>query len=184
MKYSKIAIRNTIRRIIEYFKMQEDVSSQEEMTDLWNKIAVGINKKKQKRQRRYFMITTASAAALIGFIWLGTEKFLINNSSDFSVVATKMTNESAVGDDIQLIVSQEEVIPVKKGSTVTYSQSGTVSVKKKYPILLRRIYMIRLSFLKVNSPAWFLPTVPVCTLMQEQRWSIPNVLLRTGVKYL
>lgn len=128
MKYSKIAIRNTIRRIIEYFKMQEDVSSQEEMTDLWNKIVVGINKKKQKRQRRYFMITTASAAALIGFIWLGTEKFLINNSSDFSVVATKMTNESAVGDDIQLIVSQEEVIPVKKGSTVTYSQSGTVSV--------------------------------------------------------
>ena len=128
MKYSKIEIRNALRRIIEYFKMQEEVSSQEEMAYLWNKIAVGINKKKQKRQRRYFIITTASAAALIGFMWLGAEKFLVNNSLDFSVVATKMTNESAVGDDIQLIVSQEEVISIKKGSTVTYSQSGTVSV--------------------------------------------------------
>lgn len=128
MKYSKIEIRNTIRRLIEYFKMQEEVSSQEEMADLWSRIEAGIKKKKQKRQRRYFIITTASAAALIGLMWLGAEQFLINNDSDISVVASKMTNESAVGEDIQLIVSQKEVIPVKKGSTVTYSQSGTVSV--------------------------------------------------------
>lgn len=128
MKYSKIEIRNTIRRLIEYFKMQEEVSSQEEMADLWSRIETGIKKKKQKRQRRYFIITTASAAALIGLMWLGAEQFLINNDSDISVVASKMTNESAVGEDIQLIVSQKEVIPVKKGSTVTYSQSGTVSV--------------------------------------------------------
>lgn len=128
MKYSKIEIRNTIRRLIEYFKMQEEVSSQEEMADLWSRIETGIKKKKQKRQRRYFIITTASAAALIGLMWLGAEQFLINSDSDISVVASKMTNESAVGEDIQLIVSQKEVIPVKKGSTVTYSQSGTVSV--------------------------------------------------------
>lgn len=128
MRYSKIEIRNTIRRLIEYFKMQEEVSSQEEMADLWSRIEAGIKKKKQKRQRRYFIITTASAAALIGLMWLGAEQFLINNDSDISVVASKMTNESAVGEDIQLIVSQKEVIPVKKGSTVTYSQSGTVSV--------------------------------------------------------
>lgn len=128
MKYSKIEIRNTIRRLIEYFKMQEEVSSQEEMADLWSRIETGIKKKKQKRQRRYFIITTASAAALIGLMWLGAEQFLINNDSDISVVASKMTDKSAVGEDIQLIVSQKEVIPVKKGSTVTYSQSGTVSV--------------------------------------------------------
>lgn len=128
MRHSKIEIRNTIRRLIEYFKMQEEVSSQEEMADLWSKIEAGIKKKKQKRQRRYFIITTASAAALIGLMWLGAEQFLINNDSDISVVASKMTDKSAVGEDIQLIVSQKEVIPVKKGSTVTYSQSGTVSV--------------------------------------------------------
>lgn len=128
MRYSKIEIRNTIRRLIEYFKMQEEVSSQEEMADLWSRIETGIKKKKQKRQRRYFIIATASAAALIGLMWLGVEQFLINNDSDISVVASKMTDKSAVGDDIQLIVSQKEVIPVKKGSTVTYSQSGTVSV--------------------------------------------------------
>lgn len=128
MRYSKIEIRNTIRRLIEYFKMQEEVSSQEEMADLWSRIEAGIKKKKQKRQRRYFIITTASAAALIGLMWLGAEQFLINNDSDISVVASKMTDKSAVGEDIQLIVSQKEVIPVKKGSTVTYSQSGTVSV--------------------------------------------------------
>lgn len=130
MKYSKIEIRHTIRKLIEYFKMQEEVSSQEEMAALWSKIEAGIDKKKQKRQLRYFFITTASAAALIGFIWFGAERYLMNQS-DLSVIAAKMTNESVLGDDIQLIVSQEEVIPLKKGSTVTYSQNGKVSVNEE-----------------------------------------------------
>lgn len=131
MKYSKIEIRHTIRKLIEYFKMQEEVSSQVEMAALWNKIEAGIHKKKQKRQLRHFFITTASAAALIGFLWFGAERYLMSNPSGLSVIAAKMTNESVLGDDIQLIVSQEEVISLKKGSTVTYSQNGKVSVDEE-----------------------------------------------------
>lgn len=131
MKYSKIEIRHTIRKLIEYFKMQEEVASQDSMAALWSKIEVGINKKKQKRQLRYFFITTASAAALIGFIWLGAEQYLMSNQLDLSVIASKMTDESVIGDDIQLIVSQKEVIPLKKGATVTYSQNGKVSVDEE-----------------------------------------------------
>lgn len=128
MGYSKTDIRNTLRRLIDYFRMQEDVSSKEEMAELWSRIEVCVEQKKRKRQRRYLLVTAASAAALIGFVWLGVENHLLNDRSDISVVASNLTSESTVGEDIQLIVSQKEVILVKKGSTVTYSQSGTVSV--------------------------------------------------------
>lgn len=128
MGYSKTDIRNTLRRLIDYFRMQEDASSKEEMAELWSRIEVCVEQKKRKRQRGYLLVTAASAAALIGFVWLGVENHLLNDRSDISVVASKLTSESTVGEDIQLIVSQKEVIPVKKGSTVTYSQSGTVSV--------------------------------------------------------
>lgn len=128
MKYSKIEIRNTIRRLIDYFNRQEEVSSTEEMADLWSRIEVGIHQKKQKRQRRYFLIATASAAAFMGLIWLGAMQFLADDQLDISVIAAKMTNESEVSDDVQLIVAQEKVIAVKKGSTITYSQDGVASI--------------------------------------------------------
>lgn len=131
MGYSNIEIRNTIRRLIDYFNRQEEISSPEEIADLWSKIEVGIHKKKRRKQRRYFIITTASAAALVGLIWLGTEQFLVNNKLDISVIAARMTNESVTSDDIQLIVAQKKVIPVKEGSTVTYSHDGVASVDEE-----------------------------------------------------
>lgn len=131
MKYSRIDIRNTIRNLIGYFKMQNEVPSQEEMAEVWNKIKEGIDKKKQKRKEKYILAMIASAAAFMGCIWLGIEWYSFNDKSDISIIAAQMSDEAIEGEDIRLIVSQEEVLHVKKGSTVAYSKDGIVSVDEE-----------------------------------------------------
>lgn len=44
MKYSKIDIRNTVRNLIDYFKMQNEVPSQKEIVEVWSKIKEGVEK--------------------------------------------------------------------------------------------------------------------------------------------
>ena len=38
MKYSKIDIRNTVRNLIDYFKMQNEVPSQKEIVEVWSNL--------------------------------------------------------------------------------------------------------------------------------------------------
>lgn len=131
MKYNRMDIRNTIRNLINYFKMQNETPSQEEMAEIWGKIKEGIEKKKQRKKKKYILVTLASAAAFVGCIWVGVEWYSLNDKPDISVVAAQMSNETIEGEDIRLIVSQEEVLHVKKGATVAYSQDGIVSVDKE-----------------------------------------------------
>ena len=70
MKYNRMDIRNTIRNLINYFKMQNETPSQEEMAEIWGKIKEGIEKKKQRRKKKYILVTLASAAAFVGCIWV------------------------------------------------------------------------------------------------------------------
>ena len=65
MKYSKIDIRNTVRNLIDYFKMQNEVPSQKEIVEVWSKIKEGVEKKKQRRKERYILVAITSAAAFI-----------------------------------------------------------------------------------------------------------------------
>ena len=131
MRYSKTDIVRKIRRLITYFEMQEEVPSQEEMGELWTKIKNGIDEKTQKRRRRHFWISVASAAALIGIVWGGMNLYWNDAVQDISVIASKM-NEGVVNtDEIQLIVSPDDVISVKKGATIAYSQDGKLNVDKE-----------------------------------------------------
>lgn len=111
--------------------MQNETPSQKEMAEIWSKIKEGIEKKKRRRRKKYILVAIALAAAFIGCIWLGLEWSSFNDKSDISMIAAQMSNESIEGEDIRLIVSQEEVLHVKKGSTVTYSQDGIVSVDEE-----------------------------------------------------
>ena len=54
MKYSKIDIRNTVRNLIDYFKMQNEVPSQKEIVEVWSKIKEGVEKKKQITKKIFF----------------------------------------------------------------------------------------------------------------------------------
>lgn len=131
MKYNRMDIRNTVRNLINYFKMQNETPSQEEVVEVWGKIKEGIEKKQRRRREKYILVTLASAAAFIGCIWVGIEWHSLNDKSDISVIAVQMLNDTIAGDDIRLIVSKEEVLHVKKGATVAYSRDGIVSVDKE-----------------------------------------------------
>ncbi len=131
MEYNRINSRNTIRRLINYFSMQAEIPSQEEMTDVWDKIKIGIDKKRQRRKQIYILVTMTSAAAIIGLMWLGGNGYFLSDKSDLSLIAAKMADESIEGGDICLIVSQKEVLRVKSGATVAYSEDGVVSVDKE-----------------------------------------------------
>lgn len=146
MKYSKIDIRNTVRNLIDYFKMQNEVPSQKEIVEVWSKIKEGVEKKKQRRKERYILVAITSAAAFIGCIWLGIEWYSFNNKSDISVIAAQMSNESIEGEDIRLIVSEKEVHHVKKGATVAYSQEGIVSVDEEKEISSKSIVQRKILF--------------------------------------
>jgi hypothetical protein len=111
--------------------MQAEIPSQEEMADVWDKIKIGIDKKRQRRKQKYILVTMTSAAAIIGLMWLGGNGYFLSDKSDISVIAAKMADESIEEGDIRLIVSEEEVLHVKKGATVAYSQEGIVSVDEE-----------------------------------------------------
>lgn len=55
MKYSKIDIRNTVRNLIDYFKMQNEVPSQKEIVEVWSKIKEGVEKKKQEGKNDIYL---------------------------------------------------------------------------------------------------------------------------------
>ena len=65
MKYSKIDIRNTVRNLIDYFKMQNEVPSQKEIVEVWSKIKEGVEKKKQRRKERYILVAITSSTVFI-----------------------------------------------------------------------------------------------------------------------
>ncbi len=71
MKYSKIDIRNTVRNLIDYFKMQNEVPSQKEIVEVWSKIKEGVEKKKQRRKERYILVAITSAAAFYRVYMVG-----------------------------------------------------------------------------------------------------------------
>lgn len=55
MKYSKIDIRNTVRNLIDYFKMQNEVPSQKEIVEVWSKIKEGVEKKNKEGKNDIYL---------------------------------------------------------------------------------------------------------------------------------
>ena len=55
MKYSKIDIRNTVRNLIDYFKMQNEVPSQKEIVEVWSKIKEGVKRKNKEGKNDIYL---------------------------------------------------------------------------------------------------------------------------------
>ena len=126
MKYEISDIKRVLLRLISYFRAQEDVSSQQEMDDLWRRIDRSIDSR-QRKHRIVWWSSISAAALLAGCIWLGAEYYM-GQQPDLSVVAARLLEESVETDEIQLIVAPEKTLHVKDGGTVTYSQDGNIHV--------------------------------------------------------
>lgn len=126
MKYEISDIKRVLSRLVTYFRVQEDASSQQEMNELWRRIDRSIDARRSKR--RMMVWSSVSAAALLaGCIWLGVGHYW-EQQSDLSVVAARMMEKTVETDEIQLIVAPEQTLRVKDGGTVTYQQDGGIQV--------------------------------------------------------
>lgn len=128
MKYEISDIKRVLLRLVSYFRAQEDVSSQQEMDDLWRRIDRSIDSR-QRKHRIVWWSSISAAALLAGCIWFGAEHY-IGQQPDLSVVAVRLLEESVETDEIQLIVAPEKTLHVKDGGTVTYSQDGNIHVNE------------------------------------------------------
>lgn len=126
MKYEISDIKRVLSRLVTYFRVQEDTSSQQEMNELWRRIDRSIDARRSKRQMMVWGSVSA-AALLAGCIWLGVGHYW-EQQSDLSVVAARMMEKTVETDEIQLIVAPEQTLRVKDGGTVTYQQDGGIQV--------------------------------------------------------
>lgn len=128
MKYETGDIRRVVDRLISYFRKQEEIPTDEEIDDLWNRIEHSI-RAGQRRHRIYVWSSVSAAALLAGCIWLGTG-FFREKHTDFSVVASRLMDRTVETDEIQLIVAPAKKLHVKDGGTVTYAQDGGIRVDR------------------------------------------------------
>ena len=92
MKYEISDIKRVLSRLVTYFRVQEDTSSQQEMNELWRRIDRSIDARRSKR--RMMVWSGVSAAALLaGCIWLGVGHYW-EQQSDLSVVAARMMEKT------------------------------------------------------------------------------------------
>ena len=121
-------MRRIINKLTLYFKMQEDNSSQEEIAEVWKQIKHGIDKKKKRKVRQQYILITTAAATFCGFVWIASQIYNQSNSSNINEIAEKMLSQSQASQEIQLIMSDKEIVNVQKGSTIIYSQTGKISI--------------------------------------------------------
>lgn len=126
MKYEISDIKRVLSRLVTYFRVQEDTSSQQEMNELWRRIDRSIDARRSKR-RMMVWSSVLVAALLAGCLWLGVGHYW-EQQPDLSVVAARMMNKAVETDEIQLIVAPEQTLRVKDGGTVTYQQDGGIQV--------------------------------------------------------
>ena len=126
MRYKISDIKRVLSRLVTYFRVQEDASSQQEMNELWRRIDRSIDARRSKR--RIMVWSSVSAAALLaGCIWLGAGHYR-KQQPDLSVVAACLMEKVMEADEIQLIVAPGQMLRVKDGGTVTYQQNGGIQV--------------------------------------------------------
>lgn len=126
MKYEISDIKCVLSRLVTYFRVQEETSSQQEMNELWRRIDRSIDARRSKR-RMMVWSSVLVAALLAGCLWLGVGHYW-EQQPDLSVVAARMMNKAVETDEIQLIVAPEQTLRVKDGGTVTYQQDGGIQV--------------------------------------------------------
>lgn len=128
MRYEISDIKRVLSRLVIYFRIQEDTSSQQEMNELWRRIDRSIDTRCSKRQMMVWSSVSA-AALLAGCIWLGVGHYW-EQRPDLSVVAARMMEKTVEADEIQLIVAPEQTLRVKDGGTVTYQQDGSIQINE------------------------------------------------------
>ncbi|WP_314969212.1 FecR family protein [Phocaeicola abscessus] len=134
MKNQISYLRETIARLIAYYRKQETLSTQAERERIWFLIDRGIDRKIRRRRLRRLAAVMTVAAVIVGCIWIVSRQKSITERErkpiDIMEIAAQMICNTTSTDEIRLIVSPTEMVPVDKGAVVIYSPNG-ISVNEE-----------------------------------------------------
>lgn len=122
-----------IKRLIFYFKSQEVEPSMDEIDRMWNSVSGKIDEtNKIARRRHSFRIALSISAAAVLLLVFGlaiaTKHKEEKNISD---IASNLAKMESTGNEIQLIMSSQKVLSLKKADNVTYSSDGSILIDKE-----------------------------------------------------
>lgn len=130
--------KNNHRRIIHHLivslKGKEEIASPFEKDVLWQDIVKDVQDKKRivwRHRLRLIIAATSVAALLGGVIWIGTRSLIIKQQDITNVASRILASNMLNENEICLVVSDNKIITLNKGATVTYSANGSVAVDDK-----------------------------------------------------
>lgn len=123
----------TIRKLISYFKAQEIEPSAGEIDRMWNAVSQQIKEDDRavRRRRSLWIIASVSAAAILLLVFGLNTADRLNGEKDIADVALELATAEVAGDEIQLIMSPQKVLSLKKATSVTYAPDGSVVVDEE-----------------------------------------------------
>lgn len=122
-----------VKRLIFYFKSQEVEPSMEEIDRMWNSVSEKIDETdKIARRRHSFRIALSISAAAVLLLVVGlTIAIKHKGEKNISDIAANLAKMESTGDEIQLIMSSQKVLSLKKADNVTYSSDGAILIDKE-----------------------------------------------------
>lgn len=122
-----------IRNLIRYFKANEEQPCLDEINDAWSSVSLKIREDDRTiaRKRRTISWITASAAAVVIIVLGIGVTFKLNTGDDISEIASELAKIQVDDDEIKLVVSSKEIVPLKENATVTYAEDGSILVDEQ-----------------------------------------------------
>lgn len=123
-------LRRTVRLLVRYVKLQEEVLVNEERSLLWKRIEQDIRKKKRRKIVRMCR-SIAAAAVVVGVVVGSVFYWDWHELNTIDEIAEQMMIHDTNGDEINLVLSQNEKIVLEDNSEVVNTHTGAITVNEK-----------------------------------------------------
>lgn len=123
-------LRRTVRLLVRYFKLQEEtLVDEKERGLLWKRIEQDI--RKEKRRKIVWTWNSMVAAAIVGVVVGSVFYWEQHRPDSIEEIAEQMMNTNPTGDEINLMLSQNEKIVLEDNSEVVNTCMGDITVNEK-----------------------------------------------------
>ena len=132
MKSKNTKYAGLMRQLIRYFKLQEENVSEQEINESWNDVRQKVRKDNFRQKLRVVMMPLISTAAVaFAILWVNSLSKVNMPDDNLKVsIDSAFDSISDTSEDIQLIVSSDEIIPIEEGATVSYSSDGSIAINE------------------------------------------------------
>lgn len=124
-----------IRGFINYLRGKELKPTDGEMNDLWIKICEEVDWSSRQKHKKYFLFYAGwgvAASVLLAIFWFKGISFNQEKKMDISdASSTLFAHSIEETEDVQLIMSTDQIIPLKSNATIEYSGNGQVAINSK-----------------------------------------------------